>query len=181
MDYYKNMDLFGDDCVDPGTNRISGTRYSVKTDIPTEIVDLTFFKNHARIDFDTDDTLCNSYIKAARQYLEKFTQLSFGVKTMVLKAVRIPDNYKLMFGPVDTITSTGFANFGDNVVEGGEDVEIEYTTLGIPDETIRIAICRYALGLYVFRENVIETKFDPKTEMDQAQLMLGPYMNKTIF
>lgn len=178
MDYYKNIDKLGYTTTVPNT--IKGVQYTVVNDLVAEPITVEFFKQHARIDFDTDDTLVSSYIKAARQELESWSQLSFGVKTIRLTALEIPDNYRLMFGKVDTVTTDDYTNVGDILKEGGKDVVIEYTTLNWIDETIKIAICRYAAGLYINRENITETKFSASQKTDEAKNMLRPYINITL-
>lgn len=178
MDFYKNIDYL--DCVNGSDTSAKGIQYSVITDLAVEPVTLDFFKDHARIDFDTDDTLASVYLKAARQELERWSQLSFGVKTMRLTALQLPKNYRLMFGKVDTVTTTGYTNVGDILKEGGKDLTIEYTTLDWIDDAIRIAICRYAAGLYINRETVTESKFAASTLQDEAKTMIKPYMNITL-
>jgi hypothetical protein len=177
MDYYKNIDHFP--CQYNNKTAI-GVQYRVVTDLGTEPVDTDFFKEHARIDFDTDDNLVDSYLKAARQYLESWSQLSFGIKTIGLKALELPDNYNLMHGRVNTVTTTGYTNVGDILKEGGYDIDIEFTTLNWIDETIKIAICRYAAGLYINRENIVDTKFSGQALLDESKTMLQPYRNITL-
>lgn len=174
MDYYKNIDILGGR-VD--SFAATGIQYNVVDDLVDEPVTTAFFKQHARIDFNTDDNLIEAYIKAARIYLEQWSQLSFGVKTISLTALTLPKNFRLMFGRVDTITTTGFTNVGDILKEGGEDVDIEYTTVGIINDTIRIAICRYAAGLYINRETITETKYSGDQKINEAKEMVRPYMN----
>lgn len=179
MDYYKNVDKLCE-----GTNSrlyASGIQYSVVEDLEEEPITLEFFKQHARIDFDTDDTLCEIYIKAARQALEQWSQLSFGVKKIGLLALSLPTNYKLMFGKVDEVTTEGFTNKGDILKEGGTDIDIEFTTKDWIDDTIRVAIARYAAGLYINRETVTETKYSAQSLQDEAKTMLQPYRNITLF
>ena len=177
-DFYKNCDKI---CSGYGdTLTAKGIQYSVIEDMAEEPVTLDFFKQHARIDFDTDDTLAAVYLKAARQELERWSQLSFGVKTMGLTALSLPTNYRLMFGKVDEVTTEGFTNKGDILKEGGTDIDIEFTTLDWIDDAIRIAICRYAAGLYINRETVTETKFSAQSLQDEAKAMLNPYRNITL-
>lgn len=179
MDFYRNIDYLGSE---NSTDQYyaQGVQYSVVDDLVTEPVTLGFFEDHARIDFDTDDTLCASYIKAARQYLEQWSQLSFGIKTIRLTALELPKNYRLMFGKVNTITTANFTNVGDILKEGGNDIDIQFTTLDWIDDTIKIAICRYAAGLYINRENVTDTKFSSQSLIDEAKEMLKPYRNITL-
>jgi len=177
-DFYKNCDKICDGYY--GQLSASGVQYSVITDLTEEPVTLYFFKQHARIDFDTDDTLCEIYIKASRQALEQWSQLSFGVKTIGLTALSLPANYKLMFGKVDEVTTENFTNKGDILKEGGKDIDIEFTTKEWIDDAIRISICRYAAGLYIFRENVVESKYRAEGLMDEAKNMLNSYRNITL-
>lgn len=178
-DFYKNCDKICDDAW--MHKSASGIQYYIVTDLITEPVDLDFFKQSARIDFDTDDNLCEVYIKASRQYLERWSQLSFGVKTMGLLALSLPKNYRLMFGKVNTVLTANFTNVGDILKEGGNDINITYTTKNWIDDVVKIAICRYAAGLYIFRENVVDTKYRYEDLMDEAQKMLNPYRNITLF
>jgi hypothetical protein len=178
-DFYKNCDKI---CSSPSSYLTAkGIQYSVINDLVTEPVTLDFFKQHCRLDFENDDNLCAVYLKAARQELERWSQLSFGVKTMGLTALELPKNYRLMYGRVNTVTPVEFTNVGDILKEGGTDVSIQYTTFGVIDDAIRIAICRYAAGLYIFRENVVESKYNYQGLMDEAQRMLSPYRNITLF
>ena len=176
MDFYRNIDILGNNSNDQ-LYKAKGVQYTVITDLATEPVDVDFFKDHARIDFDTDDNLISSYLKASRQELEQYAQLSFGVKTIRLTALEIPNNYRLMYGKVDSVLTDGFTNVGDILKEGGKDISIEYTTLPINNDVFKIAICRYAAGLYVNRENVTNTKFSSQSLQDEAKIMLKPYMN----
>lgn len=176
MDYYRNIDKLGV-LAYADSYKAKGIQYTVLTDLATEPVTLEFFKEHARIDFDTDDNLITSYVKAARQELERWTQLSFGIKTIRLTALELPTNYKLMHGRVDAITTADYTNIGDLLKEGGTDVVFEYTTLNWIDEVIKIAICRYAAGLYINRETITNSKFSGQVSKDEAKEMLRPYMN----
>lgn len=177
MDFFKNVDHLS--CNE---NRLiaSGIQYNTIVDLVTEPVDIDFFKEHARIDFDTDDNLVAVYLKSARQFLEQWSQLSFGIKTIGLTALTLPKNYKLMYGKVDTILTSGFTNVGDILKEGGRDIDIEFTTKDWIDDVVKVAVCRYAAGLYVFRENIVETKYVAQVGMDEAKRMLEPYMNITL-
>lgn len=165
-------------------NPLCGIQYSVVDDIAAEPVDIEFFKLHSRIDFNTDDALIPTYITAARIELEQWSQLSFGVGTRRLTALSIPKNYKLMYGPVDSITTTGFTLFGDMVKEGGKDVIIDYVTKGLINDTIKIAIARYAAGLYAIREHIMlsdkGTPVNTANMINEARAMIRPFANITL-
>lgn len=176
MDYYKNIDHF----QLPPDRSATGVNYTVITDLINEPVDIDFFKEHARIDFDTDDNLVAAYIKASRQELEKWSQLSFGVKTIALSALTLPRNYKLMYGKVDTILTPNYTHFHGILREGGTNVVLEFTTLDWIDETIKIAICRNAAALYMNRENYVSSEMSAQALQNEAKTMLNPYRNITL-
>jgi hypothetical protein len=177
MDYYKNIDHLA--CNEKRLIA-SGVQYQTITDLTVEPVTVDFFKEHARIDFDTDDNLVAVYLKSARQFLEQWSQLSFGVKTIGLTALSLPKNYKLMHGKVDTILTAGFTNVGDILKEGGTDIDIEFTTKDWIDDAIRIAICRQAASFYINRETITDTKFSASVLENEAKAMIQPYQNLTL-
>lgn len=77
----------------------------VTTDLVSEPLSLTEAKANMRIvDFTTDDTLITSLIKSTRMHLEKFTGLSFGVKTIETTVI-IDGEFELPYGPVLSVTS----------------------------------------------------------------------------
>lgn len=190
MDYYKNIDKL---CCPDSLGRIGhrrpaveGIDYTVIQDLTQEPVTINDFKQHVRVDFNVDDNLLAFYLKSARQYLEQWAQLSFGVKTIRFRALRVPNRWKLMFGPFTDINDPDRTLFGDILMQGGTEVDIELTT-GWPNdelpEAIKVAICRYAAGLYAIRENYIlninGTIQEPSQVMDEAQKMVRPWANIT--
>lgn len=180
-DYHMNADYFPEN---PRNGGISGIQYTVITDLANEPITIEFFRNHARIDYNNDDALIAEYIKAARQELEQWAQLSFGVKTIVLTAVSLPRYYKLMYGPVASITGTDYTLIGDIIKEGGEDIEIEFTTKENTNSAIKIAVARYAAGLYAIREHILsDEKGNPvngQNMINEAKSMLQPFRNITL-
>ena len=87
--------------------------YEVTTDLSEEPVTLTELKQHLNMAFDTlgsytftdDDTYLNRLIKASRQFLEKYTGLSFGEKTITAFLDNNRGGIEIPFGPVRSITS----------------------------------------------------------------------------
>lgn len=190
MDYYKNIDKL---CCPDSFGRIGqrrpaveGIDYAVIQDLDQEPVTLQDFADHCRVDFNVDDNLLAFYLKSARQYLEQWSQLSFGVKTIHFRALRVPNRWKLMFGPYVSVDDPDRTLFGDILMQGGTEVDIELTT-GWPNddlpEAIKVAICKYAAGLYAIRENYIlninGTIQEPSQVMDEAQKMVRPWANVT--
>lgn len=188
-DFYKNSDYF--ECGNALGRRSAipaaeGISYTVVQDLVNEPVTVQDFKQHARIDFNTDDNLIEKYLKAARQYLEGWSQLSFGEKKIRFQALRVPSKWKLMHGPYVSVEPSSHTLFGDILMQGGTELDIELTT-GWPDgkvpETVVVAICRYAAGLYAIRENYILSingvPHEPAEIMDEAQKMLNPIRNVT--
>lgn len=190
MDYYKNIDKL---CCPDSLGRVGqrrpaveGIDYTVIQDLTQEPVTLQDFADHCRVDFNVDDNLLVFYLKSARQYLEQWAQLSFGEKTIRFRALRVPNRWKLMFGPFTAINDPDRTLFGDILMQGGTEVDVELTT-GWPNddlpEAIKVAICKYAAGLYAIRENYIlninGTIQEPSQVMDEAQKMVRPWANVT--
>lgn len=181
-DTWVNGYFFEYDALALTKSSAKGIQYRTVTDLTAEPVDLPFFKLHAKVDFEMDDSLIPTYIKAARQELEKKYQISFGDKTMKLFALRLPKEYNLMYGPVKAIQTPAdtFTLLGDIIKSDCEqkDIEITYTvgwTEGLP-EAIKIAICQRATGLYMKRENIV-TAIGYSMLLDQAAETMKQFRN----
>ena len=185
--YYKNEDKL---CLErdliPTGRPVKGVEYTFLTDLAVEPVTVEDFKIHARIDYNTDDRLVAMYLKAAREHLEKVAQLSFGERTVRMTALSMVDNWKVMYGPVDTVTAP-YVKFGKDIItnSGGTNVSIEYTTkwpTGLPMDIV-VAICRYAASLYAFRESVVLSfdgkTIDPKQWLDESEKAVMKHGNVT--
>jgi hypothetical protein len=129
------------------------------------------FKDYARIDYDTDDNLILLFLKSARQNIEQYLQKSLGVRTVRLLALHLPKNYKLPYGPINSITTAGYTLFGDLLKEGGKDIDITYVTnSSLVNDAIKQAIYRQAYHYYEHRED--EMKPDLVSEV---KLLVNPY------
>lgn len=149
--------------------------------LPTGI-DVNTFKAHAKIDYTEEDTLLALYLKAAVNWAEKYMQKSLGVRTVSVSAIYLPAKSRLLYGPVDGITTTGYTNTGDLLNEDIRNAEIQYTTKAdlATDPTIQVAIYRYATGLYLEREDRVETKYASDQEKSEAKKMLSRYKTLVI-
>lgn len=129
------------------------------------------FKDYAQIDFDTDDNLIALFLKSARQNIEQYMQKSLGIKTIRLIALHLPKNYKLPYGPIESITTAGYNLFGDLLKEGGKDIDITYVTnASLVNDAIEQAIYRQAYHYYEYRE--ASSKPDLLSEV---KLLVNPY------
>ena len=179
------------------TTVVEGLSYTVITDLVTEPIDVAFLKKQARIDFNTDDELLEPYIKASRQYLEGWSQLSFGEKTIRFMALKVPNKWALVNGPyvsIETVGS-GFRLFGQTLLKDGGiysrlrqelyEVDLELKTGWTPElpENIRIAIAKQAAWFYISRESEVtsdEGAIQTRAVIDdEAQKLLRPFMNIT--
>jgi hypothetical protein len=172
MDFDKNIDQLCNPLFPVYTrDRVSGLQLSIINE--SEYVDpwdLDDFKDHAKIDFATDDNLLAMYLKAATIDVEKYLQKSLGVRTFNLLALYLPKNYRLPFGPVEEIFTTGYTLFGDILKEGGKEVDIEYSTnASLVNDSIIQAIYKQAFNYYENRDsngpvnldNVVKKILDP--------------------
>jgi uncharacterized phiE125 gp8 family phage protein len=81
-------------------------KVTVISDMVAEPVSLTEIKNWLRIkDFTDDDTLLVELGKSTRRHLEKFTGLSFGVKTLESIVDVDREQIELPYSPVASLTS----------------------------------------------------------------------------
>jgi hypothetical protein len=78
----------------------------IVTDFTTEPVTLAEAKTWMRInEFTSDDTLITALIKSTRLHLEKFTGLSFGVKTLETIFETDLSTFELPYTPLVTLTT----------------------------------------------------------------------------
>jgi uncharacterized phiE125 gp8 family phage protein len=74
--------------------------YRITTDLAIEPVSLAEAKAHIVVDYTIDDVMLLSKIKAARQWLEQYTGLAFGEKTIQAYYDYNDSEYGLPIGPV---------------------------------------------------------------------------------
>jgi hypothetical protein len=129
------------------------------------------FKDYARIDFDTDDNLIALFLKSARINIEQYLQKSLGVRTIRLLALHLPKNYKLPYGPIQSITTAGYTLFGDLLKEDGKDIDITYiTNASLVNDAITQAIYRQAYHYYEYREESSKPNL-----LNEVKLLVNPY------
>ena len=178
---YINGFFFEYDCAEIENDTdmtVRGIKYKVLEDLEYEPVTVEFLKQHIRVDFDMDDNLIGNYLKSARQTLEKYGSLSFGVKKIRFSALNLVDNFPLDYGPIASIVDDTYELFGDTVVDaGGEKITFDFLTGWEPElpEDIKVAICQYAAGLYADRENILSGV--TRGYMDQAKKVIDGYRN----
>jgi hypothetical protein len=180
MDFDKNVDQLYDFGlpVYGVSDRASGLSMVFDDSYYDYPYNLNDFKDFARIDFDTDDNLLGLFLKSATRQIEQYLQKSLGIRTITLYALKLPKNYKLPFGPVSTITTTGFTLFGNLLKEGGTDLEIEYiTNSSLVNDHIINAIYKQAYHNYENREVY---KDNPMGGLiNEVQMMLATYRDVT--
>lgn len=134
-----------------------------------EPVTVLEFKDHAYIDEATDDNLLALYLKAARIDVENYLQKSLGIRTVQLLAQRLPKNYRLPWGPIETIDTADYTNFGDILIEGGTDLTIDYTTnASLVNDSTKQAIYKRAFDYY-------ENRGSAGPMPNVVQMILNPY------
>jgi parallel beta-helix repeat protein len=178
---YLNGFFFEYDCgeIEKDTDmKVRGIKYKVLEDLEYEPVTVEFLKQHIRVDFDMDDNLIGNYLKSARQTLEKYGSLSFGVKKIRFSALNLVDNFPLDYRPIVSIVDDTYELFGNTVVDaGGEKITFDFLTGWEPElpEDIKVAICQFAAGLYADRENILSVT--TRGYMDQSKKVIDGYRN----
>ena len=170
----------------------------------SEIVPTSEFKSYARIETSDDDTVIAEMIKAARKKCEAFINRDIVAKTRSLfisnlkPAGEYGDLYRkkakivLPFAPITaitsvqtqasdgTLTSITYDSYGweDKYLEVAssynKNIKIVYTTTGLSNDDIKIAIKQLAATYYDNRSDFVQANIN--TIPTNAQSMLDPYV-----
>ncbi len=141
-----------------------------------EPVSVSEFKSFAGIDFDTDDSLITSFVKMARIQSEQYLKKSLGVRTVKFSAISCRKEFRLDWLPLGTVLTAGFTVENGYLMEGGENIEVEYTTTAdLVSEDIKIAIMVRALDTYQERERYKSRYRETGSVIDRWKELLFPY------
>jgi len=170
-DFYINSDLLCENYHEKGARGVS----YYPGDLAVEPVTVQEFKDHAKIDFATDDSLISTYLIGARETVERILRKSLGVRTVTFYAEYVPKRFKLDWGNYASITTpaTGYTLFGKDILkEGGTDITLTLTTENtVMNSDIKNAILKQAFDYYekrgVYSEGAI----------DSVMQILQPYRN----
>lgn len=168
---------------------IYNIQYHLVSDIASEPIDTIYLKQQARIDFNADDNLLQDYIVSARQELEKWSGLSFGVKTWRLTADWLPNKYRITKKEVDALTVGDYVLLGQTVSSDTlcdnhiKDVDLEFTTKALADTEFQFAaknaVAQMAAYKYAQRFNVMtDTEGKPinaSSFVNEAHEILRPF------
>ncbi len=154
MDYDQNVDLLALSRV---PLKLKGIFYSFTDESEyIEPVTLDDFKEYAGIDWQIDDFTAGRLLKSARVQTEKYLKKSLGKRTVLFKAQECFENYPLSWVPVENVVTSGFTVFGDLLVEGGKNIEVEFITNdSLVSDDIREAIMMKAMDSFNNRERVL--------------------------
>jgi len=170
----------------------------------SEIVPTSEFKSYARIETSDDDTVIAEMIKAARKKCEAFINRDIVAKTRSLFISNLKpsgeygDLYRkktkivLPFAPITaitsvqtqasdgTLTSITYDSYGleDKYLEVAssynKNIKIVYTTTGLSNDDLKIAIKQLAATYYDNRSDFVQGNIN--TIPTNAQSMLDPYV-----
>ena len=170
----------------------------------SEIVPTSEFKSYARIETSDDDTVIAEMIKAARKKCEAFINRDIVAKTRSLFIGNLKpsgeygDLYRkkakivLPFAPITaitsvqtqasdgTLTSITYDSYGleDKYLEVAssynKNIKIVYTTTGLSNDDLKIAIKQLAATYYDNRSDFVQGNIN--TIPTNAQSMLDPYV-----
>jgi uncharacterized phiE125 gp8 family phage protein len=82
--------------------------FKLKTAPVAEPISTTNAKLFLKVTHATEDTLIANMVKAARQFIEKFTKRSFVTQTWEYYADKFPTEIELYYGPVASVTSVKY-------------------------------------------------------------------------
>lgn len=141
-----------------------------------EPVSLDEFKDYAGIDWQIDDFLVAKLLTSARVATEKYLLKSLGVRTVVFKAQECYENYELSWGPVEEVITEGFTVFSGLLVEGGENIEVEFiTNASFVNESIKEAIMMKAMDSFNNRGRYLSRYRETGQLVDRWRELLKPY------
>jgi hypothetical protein len=141
-----------------------------------EPVTVEEFKLFAGIDFDTDDTLVAQMVKMARIQTEQYLKKSLGIRTVVFSAISCRKEFRLDWLPYESVTTAGFTIKGGYLMEGGENIAVEYiTNADLVSEDIKMAIMIRALDTYQDRDRYKSRYRETGAVIDRWKELLYPY------
>ena len=170
----------------------------------SEIVANSELKDYARIETSDDDTIVSELIKAAREKCEAYINRDIVAKTRTLfisdvnRSGEYGDLYRrdikivLPFAPITaitsvqtqasdgTLTSITYDSYGleDKYLEVAssynKNIKIVYTTTGLSNDDLKIAIKQLAATYYDNRSDFVQGNIN--TIPTNAQSMLDPYV-----
>jgi hypothetical protein len=174
MDYDQNVDLLALSRV---PLKLKGIFYSFTDESEyIEPVTLDDFKEYAGIDWQIDDFTAGRLLKSARVQTEKYLKKSLGKRTVLFKAQECFENYPLSWVPVENVVTSGFTVFGDLLVEGGKNIEVEFITNdSLVSDDIREAIMMKAMDSFNNRERVLSRYRETGQIVDRWKDLIRPY------
>jgi hypothetical protein len=149
---------------------------SIQIDSTTgsEIVSTSDIKDYARIETSADDSIITIIQKAARSACENYINRDIVAKTRTYFRSHVPEksgsyeglypsryNIVLPFAPINAITSVqtqesdGSLKTASYESYGFEDIKIVYTTSGLSDEALKLAILQLSATYYDNRSDFV--------------------------
>ena len=165
---------FNSDLIDNRNRyKAKGIKYTfVDESEYVEPVSLHEFKQYALVDYATDDTLLNTFIRSARQQAEVYMQKSLGQRVVRFTALEIPNSYALVYDPILFLITPNVDMFNNIILKGGRNIEIEFMTDdSLVNVDIKVAIMSQALHLY--------QRIEDKPYSDLFIATLNKYKNYT--
>lgn len=160
------------------------------TDLETEVITVAEMRDYLRITTTAEDTLISSLITSARMRLEKYSNLSFGAKTIQVYWDEVWDWKELPYQPKADITSvkdkddvvlvyeergTPFVQFKTSCSNG---VIVLYDVEGIVNEAIKEAIKKEVSTAYEYRANFQEGQTYQMS--NDAKMLIQPFSRNSI-
>lgn len=174
MNYDQNVDILYS-AREP--YKLKGISYSfIDESEYCEPVTLDEFKDYAGIDWQIDDFLVSKLLTSARVTTEKYLNKSLGVRTVRFKAQECYENYALSWVPVEEVITEGFTVFSDLLVEGGENIQVDFkTNASLVNEAIKEAIMMKAMDSYNNRTRYLSRYRETGQLVDRWKELLKDY------
>lgn len=141
-----------------------------------EPVGIQDFKEFADIDYSVDDNFLAPVLKSARIQTERLLKRSLGVRRVKFSAIECKPYTRLQWAPVETVHTAGYTVKNEYLIEGGENVEVEFTTnASLVNDDIKMAILFLATDLYNNRDRFLSRYRETGQLVDKWKDILKPY------
>ena len=138
----------------------------IVTDYAAPPVGLSTAKAYMKVNFSDDDNLITSLLKNATLWLENYTSLSYGYRTIKLTIEMNADEFYLLPGPVRAVTAV-------SIIDGTDVSVSDYFLVG---GQIKV----YATAIYEMTVNVGYLTIPKDAENDILAITAYTYQNRGI-
>ena len=178
MNYEQNLDMLPSGST--GRYKTKGLSYTFLDQNYVEPVTVEEFKEYAGIDYNSDDALISTFLKASRTATERHLEKSLGVREVRVTALEYSDMFRLSYTPVASFvsgeTDLEFSADDQIILKGGTNLDLRFITDdSFVNPDIVTAILMLALNYYDERGRYLSRFRETGELVDKWKIALRPY------